>query len=64
MNLKEMIVGGITLLFYFAVDKAYGTKDDLKAFIDECHADGIAVIIDMVLNHSFGQSPFIATLPR
>lgn len=43
--------------FYFAVDKAYGTKDDLKAFIDECHADGIAVIIDMVLNHSFGQSP-------
>lgn len=45
--------------FYFAVDKAYGTKDDLKAFIDECHADGIAVIIDMVLNHSFGQSPLL-----
>jgi len=45
--------------FYFAVDKAYGTKNDLKAFIDECHADGIAVIIDMVLNHSFGQSPLL-----
>lgn len=45
--------------FYFAVDKAYGTKDDLKAFIDECHAEGIAVIIDMVLNHSFGQSPLL-----
>lgn len=45
--------------FYFAVDKAYGTRDDLKHFIDECHAQGIAVIIDMVLNHSFGQSPLL-----
>lgn len=43
--------------FYFAVDKAYGTKNDLRQFIDECHSQGIAVIIDMVLNHSFGQSP-------
>lgn len=45
--------------FYFAVDKAYGSKNDLKLFIDECHARGIAVIIDMVLNHSFGQSPLL-----
>jgi len=45
--------------FYFAVDKAYGTKDKLKEFIDVCHQNGIAVIIDMVLNHSFGQSPFV-----
>ncbi len=45
--------------FYFAPDKAYGTKNDYKRFIDECHARGIAVIIDMVLNHSFGQSPFV-----
>lgn len=44
--------------FYFAPDKYYGTKDDLKAFVDECHANGIAVIMDLVLNHSFGQSPF------
>lgn len=44
--------------FYFAVDKYYGTKNDLRAFVDECHGMGIAVIIDLVLNHSFGQSPF------
>jgi glycosidase len=43
--------------FYFAPDKYYGTKNALKAFIDECHSRGIAVILDMVLNHSFGQSP-------
>ncbi len=45
--------------FYFAPDKAYGTADDYKAFIDECHSQGIAVIMDMVLNHSYGQSPLV-----
>jgi len=45
--------------FYFAPDKYYGTKNDLKAFIDECHSRGMAVILDMVLNHSFGQSPMV-----
>jgi 1,4-alpha-glucan branching enzyme len=45
--------------FYFAPDKYYGTKNDLKALIDECHTRGMAVILDMVLNHSFGQSPMV-----
>ncbi len=45
--------------YYFATDKAYGTRNDLKKFIDECHKRGIAVIIDMVLNHSFGLSPLV-----
>ncbi|MBR8535983.1 T9SS type A sorting domain-containing protein [Carboxylicivirga sediminis] len=44
--------------FYFATDKAYGTVEDYKILIDECHKAGIAVIMDMVLNHSYGQSPF------
>lgn len=43
--------------FYFATDKAYGTEEDYKEFIDECHKRGIAVVMDMVLNHSFSQSP-------
>lgn len=45
--------------FYFAPDKYYGTKNALKALIDECHSRGIAVIQDIVLNHSFGQSPMV-----
>ena len=43
--------------YYFAPDKYYGTKNDLKRFIDKCHENDIAVVIDMVLNHSFGTSP-------
>ncbi|MEE4197562.1 MAG: alpha-amylase family glycosyl hydrolase [Bacteroidales bacterium] len=45
--------------FYFAPDKYYGPKEDLKAFVDSCHGRGIAVIMDMVLNHSYGQSPLV-----
>ncbi len=45
--------------FYFAPDKYYGPADALKAVIDECHRRGMAVLIDMVLNHSYGQSPLV-----
>ena len=45
--------------FYFAPDKYYGPKNDLKKFVDECHSRGIAVVIDLVLNHSYDQSPFV-----
>lgn len=45
--------------FFFAVDKYYGPADDLKALIDACHARGIAVIGDVVLNHAFGQNPWV-----
>ncbi len=36
--------------FYCALDKAYGTKTMYKTFIDSCHANGIAVIMDVVYN--------------
>lgn len=45
--------------FYFAPDKYYGTKEDLKFFIDVCHQNEVAVIMDMVLNHAYGQCPLV-----
>lgn len=45
--------------FYFAPDKYYGPKASLKAFIDECHKNGMAVVMDIALNHSFGSSPMV-----
>lgn len=48
---------------YFAPDKAYGTPDMLKAFIDECHKRGIAVILDMVFNHATGLNPMNKLYP-
>lgn len=43
--------------FHYALDKAYGPADKLKEFIDKCHQNGIAVILDIALNHATGRSP-------
>ncbi len=45
---------------YFALDKAYGKRNDYKAFIDACHQKDIAVIIDVVYNHATGVHPYAA----
>lgn len=35
----------------FAPYHGYGTPDELRAFVDRAHAEGIAVILDVVYNH-------------
>lgn len=39
---------------HMAIDKAYGTPQKLKEFIDVCHRNGMAVILDVVFNHTAG----------
>src|SRR5690606_548681 len=50
---------GYNPAYFFAPDKYYGTKDDLKRFIETAHQHGMAVILDMVLNHAFGQNAMV-----
>ncbi len=45
--------------YYFAPDKYYGPKNTVKAFIDECHSRGFAVVMDMVLNHAYNTCPLV-----
>ncbi len=37
---------------FFAPHPEYGSPDDLKRLIDECHGHGMAVILDIVLAHT------------
>jgi hypothetical protein len=46
--------------FYFAPDKYYGPKNTLKEFVDSCHSKGIAVVMDIALNHATGACPLAA----
>ncbi len=48
---------GYNVSFHMALDKYYGSPEDLKTFVDACHARGMAVILDVVYNHAFSQSP-------
>jgi len=50
---------GYNVDFLFAPDKYYGPKNALKHFIETAHSKGFAVILDIVLNHQFGQSPLV-----
>ncbi|MBV8491931.1 MAG: malto-oligosyltrehalose trehalohydrolase [Alphaproteobacteria bacterium] len=36
---------------WFAPSSRYGRPEQLKALVDECHARGIAVLLDVVYNH-------------
>lgn len=45
--------------FRLAPDKYYGTGDLLKSLVNEAHERGIAVIMDIVPNHSFGLDPMV-----
>ena len=50
---------GYNPTFHVATDKYYGPAEDLKRLIDEAHSRGMAVILDMVLNHAWGPSPLV-----
>lgn len=45
--------------YFFAPDKYYGTREALKNLINKAHEKGIAIILDIVLNHAFGQNPWV-----
>jgi 1,4-alpha-glucan branching enzyme len=47
---------GYNVSYHMALDKYYGSPEDFKFFVDACHERGIAVILDVVYNHAFGQS--------
>ncbi|PSB08711.1 alpha-amylase, partial [Pleurocapsa sp. CCALA 161] len=42
---------------FFAAESNYGSTDELKHLIDECHGKGIRVILDGIYNHSNTECP-------
>ena len=43
---------------YMNVDAQYGTLDDMRSLVDACHARGIRIIIDLVVNHTSNRHPW------
>lgn len=54
---------GYNTNFYMAPDKAYGSPEEYKEFIDECHRQGLAVILDVVFNQTDGLAPWYRMYP-
>ena len=59
MEFEGNLSWGYNPAFLFAVDKFYGTENTLKRLIDEAHKKGIAVILDIVVNHHFGRNSLV-----
>jgi 1,4-alpha-glucan branching enzyme len=57
MEFEGNISWGYNPDYMFAPDKYYGPKNSLKDLVQVAHRKGIAVILDIVLNHQFGKSP-------
>ncbi|ALF51963.1 malto-oligosyltrehalose trehalohydrolase [Nostoc piscinale CENA21] len=38
-------------VYLYAVQNSYGSPADFKRFVNACHANGIAVVLDVVYNH-------------
>lgn len=43
---------------YYRVEPDYGTNDDFKRLVVEAHRRGVAVLVDMVLNHVSSEHPW------
>ena len=50
---------GYNTAFHMALDKFYGTEDKFRELVDVFHQNGIAVILDLALNHAFGRNPMV-----
>lgn len=59
MEFEGNISWGYNTAYHLALDKAYGPASKMKEFIDLCHQNGIAVILDIALNHVYGRSPLV-----
>ncbi|PRB00822.1 alpha-amylase [Chryseobacterium sp. MYb7] len=59
MEFEGNLSWGYNTSFHYALDKAYGTPEKFKEFVDLCHQNGIAVILDVAFNHATGRSPLV-----
>ena len=49
---------GYDVTDYYTIETDYGTNEDFKRLIEEAHARGINVIVDLVLNHTSSEHPW------
>jgi len=57
MEFEGNLSWGYNPSHHYALDKFYGSATAFKTFVDQAHSRGIAVVLDIALNHCFGQSP-------
>jgi alpha-glucosidase len=55
---SPMVDGGYDVVDYRSVDPTFGTLDDALAMIEDVHAYGLRILLDIVPNHTSDQHPW------
>ena len=48
---------------YYRVDPRFGTNEEYRRLIDDCHKKGLKVVMDMIFNHCGFEHPWVADMP-
>ena len=48
---------------YYRVDPRFGSNEDYRRLIDDCHKKGLKVVMDMIFNHCGFEHPWVADMP-
>jgi neopullulanase len=62
-NMAAYSYHGYAITDLYRVDPRFGTNDQYRSLVDDCHKKGIKVIMDMVFNHCGGNHYWIKDLP-
>ena len=57
-NGKHSTYHGYATTDYYRVDPRFGTNEEYKALVDECHKKGLKVVMDMIFNHCGDYHPW------
>jgi 1,4-alpha-glucan branching enzyme len=63
-NVAVSVDWGYLPIGYFGVDERFGKRSDFQQLVDEAHAHGIAVIVDMVYGHTGVDFPYYDVYTR
>ena len=48
---------------YYRVDPRFGTNEQYRQLIDDCHRRGLKVVMDMIFNHCGFEHPWVKDMP-
>ena len=48
---------------YYKVDPRFGTNEEYRRLVDEAHAHGLKVVMDMIFNHCGAHHPWLKDMP-
>jgi maltose alpha-D-glucosyltransferase/alpha-amylase len=61
---SPLLDDGYDVSNYEDVHPPYGTREDVKRFLDEAHARGLRVVTELIMNHTSDQHPWFQAARR